>query len=60
MILKTFSPKNLVKILAFFAQTNTSFCKNLRRKLAKLAENCDHNIDPRLYLTGRNIEKGDS
>jgi hypothetical protein len=35
MILKIFSPKNLAKKLAFF-----------RRKLAKIAENCDHNIDP--------------
>jgi hypothetical protein len=33
MILKIFSPKNLAKILAFFAQTTASFCKN-----------CDHNI----------------
>jgi hypothetical protein len=29
MILKIFSPKNLAKILAFFAQTTASFCKNL-------------------------------
>jgi hypothetical protein len=48
MILKMFSAKNLAKILAFFAQTTISFCKNLiltlvfeknanffRRKLAK-------------------------
>jgi hypothetical protein len=33
MILKIFSPKNLAKKLAFFAQTTASFCKN-----------CDHNI----------------
>jgi hypothetical protein len=33
MIFKIFSPKNLAKILAFFAQTTASFCKN-----------CDHNI----------------
>jgi hypothetical protein len=33
MILKIFSPKNLAKIFAFFAQTTVSFCKN-----------CDHNI----------------
>jgi hypothetical protein len=32
-ILKIFSPKNLAKKLAFFAQTNASFCKN-----------CDYNI----------------
>jgi hypothetical protein len=58
MIFKLFSPKNLAKILAFFAQSTASFCKKLqsvfeknvilfRRKLAKIAENCDHNIDPR-------------
>jgi hypothetical protein len=29
MILKIFSPKNLAKILAFFAQTTAIFCKNL-------------------------------
>jgi hypothetical protein len=59
MILKIFSPNNLAKILAFFAQTTASFCKNcdhnigfwekrhfFRRKLAKIAENCDHYIDP--------------
>jgi hypothetical protein len=33
MIFLIFSPKNLAKILAFFAQTTASFCKN-----------CDHNI----------------
>jgi hypothetical protein len=33
MILKIFSPKNLAKILAGFAPTTASFCKN-----------CDHNI----------------
>jgi hypothetical protein len=33
MIFKKFSPKNLAKISAFFAQTTASFCKN-----------CDHNI----------------
>jgi hypothetical protein len=60
MILKIFSPKNLAKIFAYFAQTTVSFCKNcdhnigfwekrhfFRRKLAKIAENGDHNIDPR-------------
>jgi hypothetical protein len=31
MIFKIFSTKNLAKILAFFAQTTASFCKN-----------CDH------------------
>jgi hypothetical protein len=51
--------QRLVKILAFFAQTTTSFWENLnitlvfeknaffRRKLAKIAENSYHNIDPR-------------
>jgi hypothetical protein len=29
MILKIFSPKNLAKILAFFAQTPATLCKNL-------------------------------
>jgi hypothetical protein len=29
MILKIFLPKNLAQILAFFAQTTASFCKNL-------------------------------
>jgi hypothetical protein len=57
MILKIFVPKNLAKILAFFAQTAATFCKKrsywfskktqyFRRKLAKKAENC-YNIDPR-------------
>jgi hypothetical protein len=58
MILKLCSQKNLAKILAFFAQTTVTFCKKLiitlilrktpffRRKLAKIAENCDHNIGP--------------
>jgi hypothetical protein len=62
MILRIFSPKNLAKILAFFAQTTASFCKNViitlvfektpffRRKLAKIAENCDHSIDPSASL----------
>jgi hypothetical protein len=47
--------------MAFFGPTTASFCKNcdnnigfwekrqfFRRKLAKNAENCDHNIDPRV------------
>jgi hypothetical protein len=59
LILKIFSPNLLEKILAFFAQDTTSFCKNviitlvfekkkrnfLRQKFAKIAENCDYNID---------------
>jgi hypothetical protein len=60
MILKIFLPKKFAKILAFFAQTTASFCKNsivtlvfeknanfFRQKLAKIAENCNNNIDPR-------------
>jgi hypothetical protein len=52
--------KILAKILAFCTQTTATFCKNLtitlafeknanflRRKLAKNAENWDHNIDLR-------------
>jgi hypothetical protein len=55
-----FSPKHLAKKLAFFAETVAVFCKNFimeldfeknanffRRKLAKIAEISDHNIDPR-------------
>jgi Na+-translocating ferredoxin:NAD+ oxidoreductase RnfG subunit len=33
MIFKIFSPKNLAKILAFFAQSAATFCKNLIIKL---------------------------
>jgi hypothetical protein len=49
--------------MAFFAQNKAKLCKNwiitlvfeknanfFRRKLAKIAENCDHNIDPWLPL----------
>jgi hypothetical protein len=57
MIFKIFSPKNSAKKLAFLTQNkgklskiliitldfekNAIFC----RKLSKIAENCDHNID---------------
>jgi hypothetical protein len=54
--------------LAFFAQTIASFCKIViitlvfekktpifRQKLAKIAENCDHNIDP--WLTQNKTKK---
>jgi hypothetical protein len=59
MLFKIFSPKNLVKILAFFAKTTACswilfiitlvFEKRhfFRRKLAKITENCYLNIDPR-------------
>jgi hypothetical protein len=59
MIFKIFSPKNSAKKLAFLTQNKAKLCKNwiitlvfeknanfFRRKLAKIAENCDHNIDP--------------
>jgi hypothetical protein len=59
MIFKIFSPKNSAKKLAFLTQNKARICKILivtlvfeknanffRRKLAKIAENCDHNIDP--------------
>jgi hypothetical protein len=58
MILKIFLPKKIAKKLAFLTQNkaklykiviitlvfekNATFC----RKLSKIAENCDHNIDP--------------
>jgi hypothetical protein len=51
--------------LAVFAQSTASFYKNIiitlviekngnffRRKMSKIAENCDHNIDPRLAGIG--------
>jgi hypothetical protein len=60
MILKIFSPKNSAKKMAFLTQNKGKLCKILiitlvfekksqffRRKLSKIAENCDHNIDPR-------------
>jgi hypothetical protein len=60
MILKIFSPKNFAKQLAFLTQKKLNFEKKLiitlvfekkrqffRRKLGKISENCDHNIDPR-------------
>jgi hypothetical protein len=46
MIFKIFSPKNLAKILAFYAQTTASFCKNLiitlvfEKNANFFAENC--------------------
>jgi hypothetical protein len=60
MILKIFSPKNSAKKLAFLTRNNAKICKILiitlvfeknvnffDEKLSKIAENCDHNIDPR-------------
>jgi hypothetical protein len=59
MILKIFSPKNSAKKMAFLTQNKGKICKILiitlvfeknanffAKKLAKIAENCDHNIDP--------------
>jgi hypothetical protein len=55
MIFQIFSPKNSAKKLAFLTQNKAELCKILiifekkrqffRRKLSKIAENCDHNID---------------
>jgi hypothetical protein len=60
MIFKIFSPRKSAKKLAFLMQNTAGFCKKwiitlafeknanfFRRKLAKIAENCDHNIGPR-------------
>jgi hypothetical protein len=52
MILKIFSQKKIAKKLTFLIITLV-FEKNanfLCRKLAKIAENCDHNIDPRWWV----------
>jgi hypothetical protein len=59
MIFKIFSPKNSAKKLAFLTQNKAKLCKILittlvfeknanffRRKLSKIAENRDRNIDP--------------
>jgi hypothetical protein len=60
MILKIFSPKKIAKMV-FLTQNKAKLCKILiitlvfektpifRRKLGKIAENCDHNIDPRCF-----------
>jgi hypothetical protein len=60
MILKYFRRKIQRKKLAFLTQNKAKICKIwiitlflgekrqfFRRKLAKIAETCDHNIDPR-------------
>jgi hypothetical protein len=56
MIFKIFLYKKIAKKLAFFTQNKAKICEFLIiilrktpifcRKLAKIAENCDHNIDP--------------
>jgi hypothetical protein len=61
MISKNIFAEKFAKLLPLFAQTTASFHENLiiqfafdksdnffRRKLAKIVENCDHNIQPRL------------
>jgi hypothetical protein len=57
---KIFSAKKLRKKFAFLTQNKAKLCEILiitlvfeknaifRRKLSKIAENCDHNIDPQL------------
>jgi hypothetical protein len=58
MIFLIFSPKKSAKNSAFLTQSKAKLCKNLiitlvfeknanffRRNLAKIEENCDHNID---------------
>jgi hypothetical protein len=57
MIFEIFSAK---KIVAFLTQNTAKFCKHwiitlvikikFGRKLVIIAENCDHNIDPRFTL----------
>jgi hypothetical protein len=50
--------KKLGKKLAFFTQNKAKLCKRViitffRQKLSKIAENCDPNIDPWIYILGR-------
>jgi ATP-dependent exoDNAse (exonuclease V) beta subunit len=54
----------LAKKLAFFVQTTASFCKKMLRTLVfeanvnfspKIAENCDHNVDPGSISSHRHI-----
>jgi hypothetical protein len=59
MILKIFLPKNLAKKLAFLAQTSATFGKKIDHdivffspELAKIAKNCDRNIDPIESIAG--------
>jgi hypothetical protein len=59
MIFKIFSPKKSAKKLVFLTQNKAKLFENMiitlvfeknaifcRQKLSKIAENCDHNIDP--------------
>jgi hypothetical protein len=69
MIFKIFSPKNLAKKLTFLTQNKAKFWKKIdhnicfrekrqvfRQKLGKIAENCDHNIDPWKYRENKSIQ----
>jgi hypothetical protein len=67
MILKIFSPKNVAKKLAFFAQSTACFCKKFITKLVfeknanfspKIGKNCDHNIDPSLENWSQSYDFG--
>jgi hypothetical protein len=62
MIFKIFLPKNSAKKLPFFTRNKAKLCKILiitlvfeknaiflSRKMAKIAENCDRNINPWFY-----------
>jgi hypothetical protein len=56
MIFKIISPKMFAKKLAFFTQNKAKFKhwflkkrQFVGRKLSKIAENCDHSIDPWLH-----------
>jgi hypothetical protein len=60
MIFKIFSQNFSAKKLAFFTQNKAKLCRIFiitlrktpffRRKLAKISENCDNNIDPRIVF----------
>jgi hypothetical protein len=65
---KIFSPKNSAKKLAFLTRNKAELCKKFdhnigfwekrhffRQKLSKIAENCDHNIGPRLGEFSTNV-----
>jgi hypothetical protein len=65
MIFHNFFPPKIGEKLAFLTQNKAKLYKKLiitlvfeknanffRRTLAKIAENCDHNIDPGLFSTG--------
>jgi hypothetical protein len=66
MIFKKFSPKNSAKNLALLTQNKAKLCKIFiitlvflekrqffGRKLSKIAENCDHNIDPQFSVANQ-------